>query len=160
VKVVAGASLATSVRQTLTALLAGAGPLMLLVLAATILTVGVLYSAVLTERRRELGVLLTLGARRGQIVRLILAEAALVTSAGGIAGVVLGAGVLLALQRSLGFHLARLDVPFVWPTAPELLLHALVGVGLASCVGLAGALVPAWRLTRQQPYDLVRGEGA
>jgi putative ABC transport system permease protein len=159
VKVVAGASLATSVRHMLTALLGGAAPLMLLVLAATVLTVGVLYSAVLTERRRELGVLLTLGARRGQVVRLILAEASLVTGAGGVAGVVLGAGALLALQRSLGFHLARLDVPFVWPAAPMLLLHGLVGVGLASCVGLAGALVPAWRLSRQEPYDLVRGEG-
>jgi putative ABC transport system permease protein len=159
VKVVAGASLATSVRQMLSALLGGAGGLILLTLAATVIMVGVLYSAVLVERRRELGVLLVLGARHRQILRLILAEAVLATSVGGIGGIVLGAGALLALQRSLGYHLTSLDVPFVWPTALALLLHALAGVGLASCVGLMGALVPAWRLSRQEPYELVRGTG-
>jgi putative ABC transport system permease protein len=160
IKVVAGVSLATSIRRMLTALLAGAGVLMLLVLAATILMVGLLYSAVLVERRRELGVLLVLGARRRQLVRLIVAEAVLVTGAGGVVGVVLGASALLALQRSLGYRLASLDVPFVWPAAPALLLHGLVGVGLASCVGLAGALVPAWRLSRREPYELVRAEAS
>ena len=160
VKVVAGVSLTTSVRRMLTALLGGAGMLMLLLLAATVIMVGVLYSAVLVERRRELGVLLALGARRRQILQLIVAEAVLATSAGGIGGVILGGSVLLALQRSFGYYLANLDVPFVWPAASALLLHGLAGVGLASCVGLAGALVPAWRLSRQEPYALVRGEGS
>jgi putative ABC transport system permease protein len=159
VKIVAGASLATSVRQMLTALLDGAGGLMLLVLVATVMMVGVLYSAVLVERRRELGLLLVLGARQRQILRLIVAEAVLTTSMGGAGGVVLGATALLVLQRSLGYHLASLDVPFVWPAAPVLLLYGLGGVGLASCVGLTGALLPAWRLSRREPYDLVRGDG-
>lgn len=160
VKVVAGVSLTTSIRQMLSALLGGAGVLMLLLLAATGIMVGVLYSAVLVERRRELGVLLAVGARRRQILQLIVAEAVLTTSAGGVGGVILGASVLLALQRSFGYYLASLDIPFVWPAASALLLHGLGGVALASCVGLAGALVPAWRLSRQEPYALVRGEGS
>jgi putative ABC transport system permease protein len=159
VKVVAGTSLTTSVRRMLTALLGGAGALMLLVLAATVVMVGVLYSAVLVERRREIGVLLTLGARRHQVLGVVVAEAVLVTAAGGVAGVVLGGSALLTFRRTLGHSLASLDVPFAWPAAPAFLLYALAGVALASCVGLAGALVPAWKLSRQEPYDLVRGEG-
>ena len=160
VKVVAGASLATSVRQMLQALLGGAGGLMLLVLAAMVIMVGVLYSAVLVERRRELGVLLVLGAQQRHVVQSIVAEAVLVTSVGGVAGVVLGAAALLALQRSFGYHLASLEVPLAWPAAPALLLYGLCGVGLASCLGLAGALLPAWRLSRREPYELVRREGS
>ncbi len=160
VKVVAGVSLATSVRQMLQALLSGAGGLMLLVLAAMVIMVGVLYSAVLVERRRELGVLLVLGAQQRQVVRSIVAEAALVTSVGGAMGVVLGCAALLALQRSFGYHLASLDVHLAWPSAPAVLLYGLGGVGLASCVGLAGALLPAWRLSRREPYELVRREGS
>ncbi len=160
VKVVAGASLATSVRQMLTALLAGAGGLMLLVLAALVIMVGVLYSAVLVERRRELGVLLVLGARRRHVFRSIVAEAMLLTSAGGIAGVIVGSVALLALQRSLGYHLASLDVPLAWPSAGALVAHGLITVGLAAGVGLAGALLPAWRLSRREPYELVRADGA
>ena len=160
VKVVAGASLATSVRQMLQALLGGAGGLMLLVLAAMVIMVGVLYSAVLVERRRELGVLLVLGARQRHVIQSIVAEAVLVTSAGGVAGVVLGAAALLALQRSFGYHLASLDVPLTWPSAPAVLFYGLGGVGLASCVGLAGALLPAWRLSRREPYELIRREGS
>lgn len=160
VKVVAGASLATSIRQMLTALLDGAGVLTLLVLAATVVMVGVLYSAVLVERRRELGVLLVLGARRGQVARLIVADAVLVTGMGGVAGVVLGAAALLTLERSLGFRLASLDVLLAWPAPATFLLVALGAVAVASGVGLVGALVPAWRLSRQEPYALVRGEHA
>jgi putative ABC transport system permease protein len=81
-----------------------------------------------------------------------------VTGLGGLAGVILGGGALLALQRSLGVHLASLEVAVVWPTTTELVLAGLGGVGLASCVGLAGAVWPAWRLSRQEPYELVRGE--
>ena len=55
--------------------------------------------------------LLVLGARQRHVVQSIVAEAVLVTSAGGVAGVVLGGAALLALQRSLGYHLASLDVP-------------------------------------------------
>jgi putative ABC transport system permease protein len=159
VKVVAGTSLTISVRQMLTALLDGAGVLMLLTLTATVVMVGVLYSAVVVERRRELGTLLTIGARRHQVLAVVVSEAVLVTAAGGVAGVVLGGSALLTFQRTLGHSLASLDIPFAWPAASACLLYALAGVAVASCVGLAGALVPAWKLSRQDPYDLVRGQG-
>jgi putative ABC transport system permease protein len=159
VKVVTGASLATSVRQMLTALLAGARGLMLSTLATLVVMVGVLYSAVLVERRRELGVLLVLGARRRQVFRSIVAEAMLVTTAGGVGGVVFGGAALLALERSFGYRLASLDVPLAWPAPAALVVYGLGAVALASGVGLMGALLPAWRLSRREPYELVRGEG-
>ncbi|MGH7334225.1 MAG: ABC transporter permease [Candidatus Rokuibacteriota bacterium] len=154
-KVVEGPSLSTSIRQTLTAILAGAGVLSLLVLLATVVMVGVLYSTVLVERRRELGLWLALGVRPRQLLRLILAEAVLATGLGGVGGMVLGVSAVLVFQRSLGYRLESLDIPFLWPAPPVVALYALGGVLLAGGVGLAGALLPAWRISHQDPYALV-----
>jgi putative ABC transport system permease protein len=160
VKVIAGASLATSVRHMLTTLLGGAAGLVVLVLAATVVMVGVLHAALLIERRRELGVLLMLGARPRQILHVIVAEAVLLTTLGGVAGVIAGGGVLLAVRRSLGFHLASLDVPLVWPPAALIVLAGASGVALASRLGLVGAVIPAWRLSRREPLELIRREAS
>jgi putative ABC transport system permease protein len=159
VKVVSGPSLHTTVRQGLTAVLGGAVALTALLLLAAVLMVSALYSGLLAERRRELGLLLAIGTRPRQLLRLILAEATLASSLGGVGGLVLGVGLLLLFRRSLGYHLESLHVPLVQPGPAAVALYALAGVGVASGVGLLGALVPAWRVSRQEPYDLVRAEG-
>ena len=159
VKVVAGASLYTSVRQMLTAVLGATAALTLFVVVAAALMVSALYSAVLVERRRELGLLLAVGTRPRQLLRLILAEAFMVTALGGVGGLTLGGAVLLLFQRSLGHVFERLAIPFVWPGPAWLALYALGGLALAACVGPVGAFVPAWRVSRRDPYELVRAEG-
>jgi putative ABC transport system permease protein len=157
VKVVAGTSVFTSVRQVLTALLEGAVAFTGLVLLVTMLSVGVMFSAILTERRGELGLLLAIGTRRRQLLRLILGEAVIVTTLGGLGGLLLGAGLLLAFQRSLGYWFETVGVPFRWPAPSVLALYAL-GCGLlAAVVGLVGAAVPAWRASRHEPFELIRG---
>lgn len=156
VKVVAGTSLFTSVRQVLTALLQGAVAFTALVLLVTVLSVGVMFSAILAERRAELGLLLAVGTRRRQLMRLILAEAVIVTTLGGLGGLLLGGGLLLLFQRSLGYYFETVSVPFLWPPPSVLALYAL-GCGLlAAGVGLVGAAAPAWRASRQEPYELIR----
>jgi putative ABC transport system permease protein len=156
VKVVAGASLVTSVRHVLTALLKGAVAFAALVLLATVLSVGMMFSAILAERRAELGLLLSVGARRRLLMRLILIEAAIVTTLGGLGGLLLGGGLLLLFQRSLGYYFETVGVPFLWPPSSVLAMYAIGCALLAAGVGVVGAGAPAWRIARQDPYDLVR----
>ncbi len=159
VQVVAGNGLHTTVRQGLSTILGGAVLFTALTLLTTALMVGAMYTGLLSERRRELGLLLAVGMRPFQVVRLILAEAVLTTSLGGICGVLLGAAGLVLLQRSLGYYFESYHVPFRLPAHSELLLTGLVSVLLCGGVGLVGALWPAWRAGRREPYELVRGEG-
>src|SRR5262249_34451670 len=126
----------------------------------TALMVGVMYTGLLTERRRELGLLLAVGMRPAQVIRLVLAEAALTTGLGGVCGVILGAAGLVLFRRSLGYSFESAHVPFTLPSARGLVVSGLVSVALCSGVGLVGALLPAWRAGRREPYELVRGEGA
>lgn len=159
VQVVAGNGLSTSVRQALRLVLGGSVIVSGLVLLTNALMVGALYTGLLNERRRELGLLMAVGMRPGQVVRLIVAEAALTTGVGGVCGAVLGAAGLVVFERSMGYLFERHQVPFAVPG-----LSFLVGAGVVSgllccAVGVAGAVLPAWRTGRAEPYGLVRGEG-
>ena len=160
VQVISGNGLNTSVRQGIVTILRGAVFFTALTLLPIALMVGAMYTGLLAERRRELGLLLAVGMRPAQVMRLLLAEAALTTGLGGTCGVLLGAGGLMLFQRSLGYYLASRQVPFLLPPVGDLAVTALLSVLLCCAVGLAGAFLPAWRAGRREPYELVRGEGA
>jgi putative ABC transport system permease protein len=159
IKVVAGESMLTSIRQGLAALLNGVLGLMVIMFVSTALMVSVLFSAIITERRRELGLLKAIGARRSQIIGMLLAEAALATALGGVMGCVLGVLLMRVYEHSLVYYLDRMGIPFVWLNTTTTGLIALACILLASLIGIAGALYPAWRASRQEPYDLIRSEG-
>jgi putative ABC transport system permease protein len=159
VKVITGESMLASIRQGLTALLNGVLALVLVMFVSTGLMVGVLFSAIISERRRELGLLKAIGARRGQIVGLLLAEAALATAAGSVIGCLLGMLLMRAFEHSLVYHLEGMGIPFAWLDNGTIGVVALSCVAFASAVGAVGALYPAWRASREQPFDLIRSEG-
>ena len=160
VQVVAGNGLSTSVRQTLRLILGGSLVFSGLILLTTALMVGALYTGLLSERRREMGLLLAVGMRPLQVVRLILTEAALTTGLGGVCGVVLGAGGLVLFERTFGYRFQQYEVPFALPGLDFMLVAGVVSTTLCCLVGIIGALLPAWRAGRAEPYALVRGEGS
>jgi putative ABC transport system permease protein len=159
VKVASGVSIVTSTRQGLTALFGGVFACTGLLLLGSVVLVSVLYSAIIAERHREVGLLRAVGARRGQIVRLFVAEAAMTTWLGGLCGVALGGGLLLLFQRSLGYYFQTVNVPFIWPAVHSIVICALGCALGAALVGVFGALLPALRVGRREPYDLIQAEG-
>jgi putative ABC transport system permease protein len=159
VKVVSGESMLTSIRQGLTSLLGGTLALMAIMFASTGLMVSVLFSAIITERRRELGLLRAIGARRNQIVGMLLVEAGLATAVGGLAGCLFGLLLMRVYERSLVYHLDNMGIPFLWLPAGTTSLIALACIALTSLIGAAGAFYPAWRASRLEPYALIRSEG-
>jgi len=159
VKVVSGDSSLGGIRQGLAALLDGILALMVLMFASSALMVSVLFSAIVTERRRELGLLKAIGARRAQVLGMMVSEAVLATGLGGLLGVVLGVLVLRLYEHSLVYYLDRVGVPFLWIDAPTMLAYAVAAIAMASVIGALAVLYPAWRASRRDAYDLVRSEG-
>ncbi len=159
VKVITGATIVTSTRQTTTALLGGMVGFTALMLVGALMLVSLIFSAIIAERRREIGLLRAVGSRRLDVVRMLVGEAAFATGLGGFLGIVLGCGLLLVFERSLVYHLDTLHVTFAWPGTTEIMAAGLVCGIFASAVGLAGALVPAWRASSEEPYGLIQGEG-
>ncbi|MCI0736376.1 MAG: FtsX-like permease family protein [Beijerinckiaceae bacterium] len=159
IKVIAGDSLLTGIRQGVAALLGGSLALVSMMFASTALLVSVLFSAITTERRHELGLLKAIGARRAQIVGMLLTEAIVATGAGGAIGVATGVLLLRLFERSLVYYLTQMGVPFLWLDRANMLLIAAVCMLGSALIGATGALIPAWRASRRDPYDLICGEG-
>jgi putative ABC transport system permease protein len=159
VKVIGGESMLTSIRQGLTALLDGVLVLMAIMFVSTAAMVSVLFSAIIAERRRELGLFKAIGAQRGHIVGMLLTEAVIATAVGAVLGCALGVLLMRLYQHSLVYYLQSLGIPFVWLSAAGTGLIAVACILLASLIGAGGALVPAWRASGREPYDLIRSEG-
>ena len=159
VKIVEGNTVLTSSRQALSTLLIGIAAFTALQLAALLILVLLLFSAIVQERYREVGLLRAMGAKPGQVMTIILAEAAIITGLGGLAGLGFGAAVLLMFSRSLAFYFNLLGVPFSWPPPPVLQAGAIVALVFSAILGLIGALLPAWRVRRMAPYTLIQSEG-
>jgi putative ABC transport system permease protein len=99
-----------------------------------------------TERTREIGVRKALGAKRQVILLQFLAEAATLTSVGGILGVILGSLIGVSIHFATGFPIS---LPW-WSFA--------IGMGFSAAVGIFFGMVPAFRAARLDPIDALRYE--
>jgi len=99
-----------------------------------------------TERTREIGLRMAVGAEPNDILRQFLAEAVVLCLAGGIMGIMVGRGASILVSKLL--H---------WPTAPS--VGAIVAaVVVAASVGVIFGFYPAWKGSRLDPIDALRYE--
>ncbi len=124
----------------------------LLVTAACVVLAGLLgmltaVLATLNERRREMAILRSVGARPAHVFGLLLLEAVLLTALGALAGLLLMNGALAGLS---GWLEARFGLYAAagWPTIAEWRL-----LGLILAAGLVAGLVPAWLAYRRSVAD-------
>jgi putative ABC transport system permease protein len=102
--------------------------------------------ASVAERTPEVGVRRALGATRRDVAAQFLVESSLLTTAGGVIGLVLGVAGSVVIQRLAG-----------WPTAlSPLMLPAALATALA--VGVGFGFYPAWRAAHLQPMEALRHE--
>ncbi|OAI11287.1 peptide ABC transporter permease [Methylomonas koyamae] len=133
-----------SVLSVLTLAVAALGGISLLVGSVGILTI---MTIAVSERVAEIGLLRAIGAERGTVFRLFLAEAVLLSLAGGAGGVGLGVGVV----KLVALLLPALPVQLAWNY-----------IGLAFAVSLAigatAGVAPAVKAARLKPLDALRAE--
>ncbi len=130
--------------RRLASALVGGLALVTLVIAAAGLYGAMAFSV--WRRTREIGVRLALGARRAEVSRLVLAEAARIVMVGAAAGTI-GAMLAVRLVRTLLFDTAAYDP----------LTYAIVGTSLAA-IALAASYLPARRAARIDPIQALRME--
>jgi putative ABC transport system permease protein len=98
------------------------------------------------ERIREIGVRRAMGATQKDILYQFLSEAILISVAGGLTGILVGAGLSLGIEQ---FASIKTIVSY---------LSVFVAFGVSLSVGVIFGIVPAWRAARQDPVACLRYE--
>lgn len=132
-KVTVGLKIGAFVIGTVSLLVAGVGIMNIMLVSVT-------------ERTREIGIRMALGAKRKDVLRQFLLEAAVLCNIGGVIGIAIGFGLgyVLALITSL-----QATVPLVW---------AFYGMIFCSLVGLTFGVIPARKASRLNPIESLRYE--
>jgi putative ABC transport system permease protein len=99
-----------------------------------------------TERTREIGIRLAIGALERQVLMQFLVEATVLALLGGVLGVALGLGIALAASYGM-------DIPFTADPA-----IAVMAFAFSALIGLAFGFFPARRAARLDPIDALRHE--
>ena len=129
--------------QTMTGLLASIAGVSLIVGGIGIMNI-MLVSV--TERTREIGLRMAVGARSQDVLLQFLVEAVVLSLVGGIVGVGLGFGLSESLTRFLS-----------WPTSIPVDAIA-IAVGFAATTGIFFGFYPARKAARLEPIDSLRFE--
>ena len=135
--------LARSTTGVLTALLGAIAAVSLLVGGIGIMNI-MLVSV--TERTREIGIRLAIGARGHEVLLQFLVEAIVLSTIGGMLGMALGLAASWAVTRAL-------ELPFVF--LPDVMLGAFV---FSAVVGVAFGFLPARKAARLNPIEALRHE--
>jgi putative ABC transport system permease protein len=99
-----------------------------------------------TERTREIGLRMAVGATAADVLAQFLIEAVILSLAGGLLGVTLGVAAAAALAAAAG-----------WPVVVSP-FFVLLACGVSGAVGVFFGFYPAWKASRLDPIDALRYE--
>src|SRR5262249_1795308 len=128
----------------------GAFAVMVLISGISLVVGGIVIANIMlvsvSERTREIGIRMALGARKRYVRLQFLLEAALMSLAGGAIGLALGSAIASAVERFS---------PFPTRVTPMLILTSL---GVATAVGLAAGFFPSLAAANLDPVEALRSE--
>jgi putative ABC transport system permease protein len=127
---------------------AGAFLLMILISGISLVVGAIVIANIMfvsvVERTKEIGVRRALGARKRDIRRQFLLEAALLSAVGGAIGVLIGAGIAFAVNTVFP---AQVKLSFI-----------LIGIGVATVTGLLAGWIPSSQASKLPPVEALRYE--
>ncbi|GAA5007258.1 ABC transporter permease [Pseudoluteimonas lycopersici] len=98
------------------------------------------------ERRREIGLLRAVGARRNDIIVRFLREAVVICASGAVIGILFGAALAYSIAAFAGWSVSWAPIPI------------LLSAGLCALIGLAFSVYPARQAAALDPIEAIRGE--
>lgn len=151
--VITANDLSQSVTDRLSGFLRGFFVLDAIVWVMSLLTIAAIFSMIVNERQREIGLLRAMGGNRSFVFRLMLTEALMMTAIGGIAGILVGGAGLFIFKAIIT---ASLGVPYLWPPVWYFAILMAGTLALAIFTGAIASIYPAISSSRLEPYAAIR----
>lgn len=121
--------------------------------ALSVLILGIVFSVVLNERKREFGILRSLGATKRKLASMVLLEAGGVSLCGGVLGVAFCA----LLVVPLGAHVRQtMSLPYLQPSALRFAALAAASLVLSFAAGPVASLASVFRICRGDTDSVIR----
>ncbi len=137
------AQMATATSKTMTGLLLIVAVVSLIVGGIGIMNI-MLVSV--TERTREIGTRLAVGAHGRDVLLQFLTEALVLSAGGGLLGIGLGIGASYLVAAKMGWPI---EISVVW---------SLISFGVSGVIGIAFGFFPAWKAAQLDPIEALRFE--
>jgi putative ABC transport system permease protein len=127
-------------------------------IALVVASIGIMNTMLTSvmERTREIGIMKAIGATNLDIMSIFIIEGMLVSSIGGIIGIILGVfgsqGLTLILNSFMSMGGSSSLTPIIT------LMSVVLAVSVSIIVGVLSSLYPAWKAARMSPIEAVRYE--
>lgn len=116
----------------------------------------IVFSVVLHERKREFGILRSLGATKGKLAFMMFLESGGISLSGSILGMGLCALLILPFRAYIQ---GTLNMPYLQPSALQCAIIAAVSLILSFVAGPASSLVSVFKICRDDTYSVIREGG-
>jgi putative ABC transport system permease protein len=129
-------------------------------IALVVASIGIMNTMLTSvmERTREIGIMKAIGATTRDIMSIFIIEGALMSSVGGIIGIILGVFGSQALTLILGSFMS-MGAGGSFQLVPIITITTVVlAIAVSLIVGILSSLYPAWKAARMSPIEAVRYE--
>ncbi|MFV0528325.1 MAG: ABC transporter permease [Lachnospiraceae bacterium] len=121
------------------------------ILSAIVLLV--IFSISLQERKKEFALLRIAGATRRKLLSVLLRESLLISLAGALAGILLGAVFIIPFSTYIG---DVLELPYILPQPSVLVYILLLNLLFATLIGPLASLYAALKISRPETYQTLK----
>lgn len=119
----------------------------------SVLVLGIVFSVILNERKREFGILRSLGATRKKLASIVFLESGIISLLGGVLGIGLCALLIIPLQVYIQ---QIIKMPYLQPSLSQLAVITAVSLILSFAAGPVSSLASIFKLTKGDAYWVIR----
>lgn len=127
-------------------------------LMAGIVGVGNIMLITVKERTREIGIRKAIGATPSSVLRLVIFESIMITTAAGYIGMLLGILLTEGISSMMTGGAAKMDSPTVFKDPTVDLGTVVIATLVLIIAGVIAGLIPALKATRVRPIEAMRAE--